>query len=72
MIYNVLKIDEWLKFQESDDLDFLAHVSILKEERIGLSVADLYNLAKEYGFDIEKKTTIDMCWNIYNTQFNYE
>jgi hypothetical protein len=70
MSYEVLNITSWLKFKESDSLDFLAHVALLKKDGIGLGVADLYKLAQQYGFDTQAKSTIEMCWKAYEMQFD--
>ena len=72
MSYEVLNVISWLKFKENDSLDFLSHVALLKKEGIGLSIADLYKLAIEYGFDVNAKSTVNMCWKAYDMQFNYE
>ena len=72
MSYEVLNIISWLKFQEADGIDFLAHVALLKKEGVRCSVADLYKLAQQYGFDTQANSTIEMCWKAYNIQFNDE
>ena len=69
-MYEVLDVISWLKFKELDGLDFLTHVSYLKKDGIDYGIADLYLLAKQYGFDVESESTREMCWQAYKMKYD--